>query len=166
VVRKFFPLDKNYLLEHVQLRQEAALLAELIAIAQHHYQERYNPLGLTEPRSEQVRTYAPGDLSRLHPFYRNLAAVYRFKFGHNQLAFLWDGTDHTDYYRAEWTAFFLRSCTRLCGQELFLRAVLDLTVFFQEDAGARMAESRMHHFLTQTFDLRILKKGIVPARVA
>lgn len=166
MVQKFFPLDKNYLLERVQLQEKDALLAQLLALTKVCFLQRYNPLGLADPVSEKVRAFEPDTFARLHSFYLHLAAMYRYKYGHNQLAFLWDGTDHSEQYRKEWTAFFLQACHRFCREELFLRAVLDLTVFFQADANARLAENRMQHFLTRTFELRVLKKGLVPARVA
>lgn len=166
VVRKFFPLDKNYLLERVQLQEEAALLARLMGIVKKYYVWRYNPLGLADTLTEQVLAYQNADLSRLHPFYLNLAGVYRFKFGQNQLEFLWDGTDHTEQYQKEWCNFFVKMAEQFCTQELFLRAVLDLTVFLEADPAPELVENRMNHFLTQAFELRIHKNGIRAARVA
>lgn len=166
MVRKFFPLDKNYLLERVQLQEEHALLAQLMGIIKKQYVWRYNPLGLADALTEQVINYPNTDLSRLHPFYLNLAGVYRFKFGQNQLEFLWDGTDHTEQYQREWTAFFLKMVGQFSQQELFLRAVLDLTVFLPSAPPPELVENRMNHFLTQAFELKIHKKGIQAARVA
>jgi hypothetical protein len=166
VVRKFFPLDKNYLLEQVQLQLESALLAQLFEIIQKHYQWRYNPLGLSDLLTDRVMAYSPTSFETLHPFYLNLAGVYRFKFGQNQLEFLWDGTDHTEQYRKDWTTFFAKMAEQFSAQELFLRAVLDLTVFSNDGPPPAMVESRMNHFLAQAFELKFHKKGLRPARVA
>jgi hypothetical protein len=166
VVRKFFPLDKNYLLERVQLQLEPELLGQLMDSIKKQYVYRYNPLGLSDPLTDRVLAYPASDLQHLHPFYLNMAGVYRFKFGHNQLEFLWDGTDHTEQYRKEWSAFFLKMAEQFSTQELFLRAVLDLTVFLQNEPPPAMVESRMNHFLSQAFELKFHKSGIRAARVA
>src|SRR3954470_7682444 len=87
LVRKFFPLDKNYLLEAAQLRAKDRLLIELIEHAKFRYQLIHNPLGLNDAFSEMIVTYKTGDLQPLTTFYENLAGVYRFKFGETQLGF-------------------------------------------------------------------------------
>ena len=98
MVRKFFPQDKNYLLEEAQLRVKDRLLTILIDKAICTYQRVHNPLGLNDAFSEKIIRYYPADLTSLYAFYETLAGVYRFKYGENQLGFLWDGRDHTDKY--------------------------------------------------------------------
>lgn len=165
MVCKFFPLDKNYLLERAQLRTEHRLLRQLFGRVQQHYTWRFNPLGLNDPTSERIGAYPANDLALLHTFYVRLAGVYRYKFGCSQLEILWDGSDHEQEYQKSWSRFFLETIEGFCRNELFIRAVLDLTVFRQEPAPALLS-NRMNHFLSQAFALKIGKTGIREVRVA
>lgn len=165
MVRKFFPYDKNYLLEEAQLQSQDTLLDALLEKVKDRYFELYNPLGIEDRLSLQVDTFKLKNRKPLHDFYQNLAGIYRFKFGDNQLEFLWDGCGHVEKYKADWSAFFDRWTNVFCGKELFVRAVLDLTVFLPENRNAQLAESRMNHFMLQHFDVRIHKqRGIGAVR--
>jgi len=167
VIRKFFPLDKNYLLEEAQLSLQDALLARLLEKVKGHYQVIHNPLGLEDSFSQQINTFETRNFKPLHGFYQNLAAVYRYRFGNNQLEFAWDGRDHQDIYKAQWTAVFESWTNEFCKHELFLQAVLDLTVFLPENRQAHLAESRMNHFILKHFDVKFHKsRGIVAMKVA
>ena len=167
VVRKFFPLDKNYLLEAAQLQVKDALLIALIEKIKEYYFIRYNTLRICDPISQTIEDYRPGNLKPLKTFYQNLAGVYRYKFGDNQLEFLWDGTDHLKKYEADWTTFFHQHTTQFCRQDLFIRAVLDLSVFYSDTRDARLSENRMANFIHQQFALKIHKqRGIVSLKVA
>lgn len=95
----------------------------------------------------------------LDGFYEKLAAIYRFKFGDNQLGFLWDGSDHLEHYQKQWTETFTHWTENFCQQDLFVQAVLDLTVFLPENKAAQMIENRMNHFILKHFDLKILNKA-------
>lgn len=167
MVRKFFPLDKNYLLEEAQLCLQNALLLVLMDKVKEHYFLRYNPLRLADSVSQDVENFKPDDLSALNTFYQNLAAVYRYKFGENQLEFLWDGNDHNKKYQAEWTDFFNQRTSRFCRQELFLKAVLDVTVFLSEKQDVQLVANKMNHFILREFDVRLDKqRGILAMKVA
>jgi len=167
LVRKFFPLDKNYLLEGAQLRLQDELLSWLIEKVKDAYFLQFNPLRLSDFISERIQKFKYKDLSRLDPFYQQLAGIYRYKFGDSQLEFLWDGEDHSDQYEKEWTGFFNQTTNEFCKKELFIVAVLDLTVFLQGNEQAQLVESRMNHFILQHFEVKIHKKrGIIPMKVA
>jgi hypothetical protein len=167
LIRKFFPLDKNYLLEGAQLRLQDTLLASLIEKVKDHYFLRFNPLRLSDFMSESIQKYKFKNLDSLGTFYQTLAGVYRYKFGDSQLEFLWDGNDHSAQYEAEWTAFFDQCTNEFCKQDLFIVAVLDLTVFLPKKNQAQLAENRMNHFILQHFEVKIHKqRGIVPMKVA
>lgn len=167
LVRKFFPLDKNYLLEEAQLALQHDLLTALVKQVQLSFTQLHNPLGLIDSFSERILSYQPGNLKPLYPFYQNLAAVYRYKHGNNQLEFVWDGRDHLEKYKVEWTAAFEEWTATFCQRELFLKAILDLTVFLPDNRQAQMAENRMNHFILEHFDVKIHKtKGIVEMKVA
>lgn len=167
MVRKFFPHDKNYLLEDAQLRIRDRLLTILIDKAVSTYQSVHNPLGLNDAFSEKIANYLPTRLDALYAFYDTLAGVYRFKFGENQLAFLWDGRDHNEKYTEDWTVTFDEWTGLLCREMQFAQAVLDLTVFLPDNQLIQLAENRMNAVMLGRFEVKLHKqKGIVPMRVA
>jgi hypothetical protein len=80
---------------------------------------------------------------------------------------LWDGTDHQEKYKSDWKQFFNNQILLFCRQELFIQAVLDLTVFLPENRPAELAENRMNHFMLQHFEVKFHKsKGLVAMKVA
>ena len=167
MIRKFFPLDKNYLLEEAQLALQDVLLTQLIEAVKIQYELRHNPLGIIDSFSERVQKYKPKNVKPLHTFYQNLAGVYRYKFGDSQLEFVWDGRDHFEKYKIDWIETFTKWTSEFCKQELFINAVLDLSVFLPENRHADLAENRMNHFILKQFELKIHKsRGIVAMKVA
>ena len=167
MIRKFFPLDKNYLLEEAQLSLQDDLLSQLIDLVKTEFEHRSNPLGLLDDFSLKIKDFQCQNLKPLYNFYQNLAGVYRFKFSDNQLEFVWDGRDHQEKYKAEWSSTFRRWVNEFCKQELFVQAVLDLTVFLPENRHAHLAENRMNNFMLGQFGVRIHKtKGLVAMKVA
>lgn len=167
MIRKFFPLDKNYLLEEAQLALQDELLTQLIDTVRTQYELRHNPLGIVDSFSERIQKYVPKNVKPLHIFYQNLAGVYRYKFGDSQLEFVWDGRDHFEKYKLDWTETFRKWTEQFCQQELFINAVLDLSVFLPDNRQAQLAENKMNHFILRQFDLKIHKsRGIVEMKVA
>jgi hypothetical protein len=167
VLRKFFPLDKNYLLEEAQLSLQEELLLLLISKVKEAYQQKHNPLGLADSFSNKIHHHQTKNLKPLYNFYQNLSAVYRYKWGNNQLEFLWDGTDHREKYKSDWVQFFEENIQLFCKQELFIQAVLDLTVFLPDNRHADLAENRMNHFMLQHFEVKFHKsKGLMAMKVA
>jgi len=167
LVRKFFPLDKNYLLEEAQLALQDTLLTQLIEQVKSEFQQRYNPLGLLDGFSSKIKNYQGQNLKPLYNFYQNMAGVYRFKHSDNQLEFVWDGREHMEKYREEWIRTFNQWIAEFCKQELFVQAVLDLTVFLPENRHADMAENRMNNFMLRQFEVKFHKsKGLVAMKVA
>jgi hypothetical protein len=164
LIKKFFPLDKNYLLERVQIHCREELLAALIERSKTAYEQKINPLGLVDSFTAKIRSTPPRNLELLFGLYDNLAAVYRFKFGNNQLEFLWDGKDHQSYYLQNWRDRFDEWTCRFCQNELFIQTILDLTVFLSEDDIPQMWESRLNHFISKHLEVKFHKsKGILAA---
>jgi hypothetical protein len=169
VVRKFFALDKNYLLEEAQLALQDTLLYKLVEKTKKHYELQHNPLGVMDLFALKIRNYRPGNLKPLESFYQTLAGIYRFKFGENQLEFLWDGKSHIEKYQRDWTDTFGQWIDEFRHRPQFIQAVLDLTVFLPENRHADLAENRMNFVMLQFFsqkdgfqELKIRKnRGIV-----
>ncbi|GAA0892461.1 hypothetical protein GCM10009122_21400 [Fulvivirga kasyanovii] len=167
MIQKYFPLDKNYILEQAQLDQEERLIVYLIDFAKKFYLDQFNPLGLEDDTVKQIKAHNTEYTDRLVEFYRNLAGVYRYKHGNNQLEFLFDGKDHYDKYTVDWVATYEEWLVDFCLRPNFLKAVLELTVFYPEGRKAELAESRMKAFIHQHFELKIYKyKGIVKMKIA
>lgn len=166
MIRKFFPHDKNYLLEAAQLRLQDRLLSDLVEKAKAAYERHNNPLGLNDSFSERIRSSYPRDLGPLLSFYQNLAGIYRFRFGQNQLDFLWDGRAHEEKYEEDWSNAFQDWTSKLCCQTNFVQAVLDLTVFLPAHQQIDMVENRMNAVMLGLFEVRIHKqKGIQELKV-
>jgi hypothetical protein len=167
LVRKFFPLDKNYLLEEAQFALQETLLTHLVEKVKSAFELKHNPLGLEDAFCLKVKKYKSHNLKPLYNFYQNICAVYRFKNSDNQLEFVWDGREHLDKYYEEWTQAFNLWTEEFCRQELFVKAVLDLTVFLPENRHADLAENRMNNFMLRQFEVRLHKtKGLVAMKVA
>ena len=163
MLRKFFPLDKNYVLEEAQLSLEPTLLQYLVDFVKVEYLLRSNPLGMMDAMAIKIQEHQNTDFRHLHEFYLNLMGVFRYKFyGDNQLEFIFEGKDAFYLYQDEWTSQFKKWAKEFCKYHNFLRAVLDLTVFYPSDSPVLMVDNRMNAFIGEFFEVKIHpQKGIV-----
>jgi hypothetical protein len=168
VLPKFFPRDKNYILKEAQISLEENLLRYLVDFVKVEYLMRYNPLGISDETSRKIEEHSSNNFSHLHEFYINLAGVYRYTFySDNQLEFIFDGRDDFEKYREEWEMMFRKWIKDFCKHENFIRAVLELTVFYPDDYTPQMAGLRMSAFITKHFEVKIdPQKGIVRMKIA
>lgn len=167
MVRKFFPFDKNYLLERAQLELEFTLIPWLIDEVKMYYLQHFNPLGLMDDTTRAIQDHVTTYVPELEEFYRCLSGVYRFKHGDNQLEFIFDGREHMCKYKEDWESAYCAWVREMCQSPLFIRAVLELSVFYPKDRKAQLAANRMQHYLHQHFSLKIYKyRGIVEMKVA
>ena len=163
MLRKFFPLDKNYVLEEAQLSLESPLLQYLVDFVKVEYLLRCNPLGVIYEMAERIQRHQSSDFRHLHEFYVNLMGVFRYKFyGDNQLEFIFEGRDAFLKYQEEWTCQYKSWAKGFRKHQNFLRAVLDLTVFYPADSPVLMVDNRMKAFIDQYFEVKIHPlKGIL-----
>lgn len=168
MLRKFFPRDKNYILEETQLFLESSMLHYLVDYVKVEYLLRFNSLGLVDETAQRIQQHEGSDYSHLHEFYLSLAGVYRFKYySDNQLEFIFDGRDPGEKYREEWPATFRLWVREFCRHEQFIRAILELTVFYPEDYTPQMAGLRLSSFITRFFEVKIdPQRGISKIKVA
>lgn len=168
MLRKFFPRDKNYVLKEVQSSLQSSLLQYLVDYVKVEYLLRFNALGLMDETAERIKQHTTSDYSHLSEFYQHLAAVYRYKnYSDNQLEFIFDGRDPAEKYTDEWKGTFRQWAKEFCKHEQFIRAILELTVFYPEDYTPQMAGLRLSTFITRIFELKIdNNKGIIKIRVA
>ena len=130
MIQKLFPLDKNYILKEAQLITKQSLLETLVKEVKKCYLFQCNPLGLVDDTVLKITRTDEYSLLLLEDFYEHLAGIYRFKFGANQLEFLFDGRTHFEKYQEDWTAAFIQWVALFCKEENFLKAVLEATILF------------------------------------
>ena len=170
MLRKFFPRDKNYVLEEAQLSLEKSLISYMVDFVKVEYLLQNNPLGIMDDTFLKIQHHDTKDFSHLHlqEFYISLAGVFRYLFySDNQLEFSFDGQDEFEKYKQEWSDTFKRWTKDFCRHNNFRRAVLELTVFYPQDYTPQMAGLRLSAFITRFFDLKIdSQKGIIKKSVA
>jgi hypothetical protein len=163
VVRKFFPLDKNYILEEAQLSLKQSLLQHLVDYVKVEYLLKSNPLGLVDETAIKIKSHNNKDFRHLEDFYLTSMGIFRYTYYHdNQLTFLFDGRSDFEKYKNEWSTQFKTWTREFCRNQNFIRAVLDLTVFYPTDSPVLMVDNRMQAFIAQFFEVRIHpQKGII-----
>ena len=167
MIRKFFAFDKNYLLEEAQLILEKELIRNLIDRCKAHYLSTQNPLGLVDDTIAQILEHQTDYVPELNEFYLYMCGMYRYRHGNNQLELLFCGSDHLAKYKSDWSEAFHDWTELLCQSPYFLRAVLELTVFYPSDRKAELAANRMKAYLEQHFGMKIYRyRGIVEMNVA
>lgn len=168
MLKKFFPRDKNYILEQAQLSLEKQLLQYLVDFVKVEYLLQNNPLGIDDDLSRKIKAHTDQDYRHLQDFYFSLMGIFRFEFySDNQLRFDFDGRDPFEKYQKEWTVQFKKWSKEFCKHQNFLRAVLDLTVYYPSGSSVLLMDTRMATFITNFFEVKIHpQKGIMRKNVA
>ncbi|MCZ6693219.1 MAG: hypothetical protein O6939_04875 [Bacteroidetes bacterium] len=167
MVRKFFPFDKNYLLEEAQLSSRNRLLRSLYNQVKNNYLDFHNPLGLEDNTVLKINSYTKPRLKNLHGLYEHLSGIYRYRYGENQLEILFDGTTHIKKYQEDWETTFHCWLNEFCLSTHFLKAVLECTILYPGRTKAALADARMKYFITNLFELKVFRyKGIVEIKKA
>ncbi len=160
--RRLFPSDKNHILMEVQTSKRNALLQELVNIVKDYYFQHFNPLGLIDDTILEIQKSKKLPFEAFNEFYHDMSTIYRFKHGEVQLEFLFDGSTHDEKYAKEWSAYFKQNVRAFCSSKLFMRAVLDISVFHDHDHTAQLAGMRLKYFLSNYFDLKVYKyRGVM-----
>ncbi|QOI97130.1 MAG: hypothetical protein HRU69_06330 [Flammeovirgaceae bacterium] len=162
MLRKFFPQDKNYVLEEAQLSLEKPLLAYLVDFVKVQYLLQHNPLGVVDETVQRIQHHQSDDTSKLHEFYMVLAGIFRYRYySDNQLTFIFSGEEPFVRYQYEWESEFKKWTKALCLHKNFLMGVLELTVFFPQEAEARFIGERLAVVAAGFFEVKIHpQKGI------
>lgn len=160
--RKYFPHDKNYLLERAQLDQEELLINLMVDQVINYYHTFCNPLGLEDEIITKLKKYTFTNPEDFSEFYRDLAGIYRFLKGDNQLELLFDGTDHYSKFSKEWGMEFCNWIKEFCFNRNFIKAVFSLTVLKPEEDKFQLKNNRLRYFIENHFELKIYKyRGIL-----
>jgi hypothetical protein len=165
--RKYFPFDKNYLLDQAQLEMKEELLNSLVETVKQTYLARYNPLGLMDRSVKKIVDTTAYHLVDVADLYDEMAGIYRYKYSSNQLELLFDGKDHLEKYKEEWSLAFHEWIKSFSISKPFLKAVLETTIFYPQEEQSIRAFNRLRGFISEQFGLKVYKrKGIVPLKIA
>jgi len=165
--RLLFPQDKNYILKEAQENSRASLLNYLAETIRSTYLNNYNPLGLEDDTIRTIRNCKQMCVGNLEPFYYELAAIYRYKIGSNQLELIFSGKSHYDKYLDDWKEAFEIWTEDFVDSPYFVRAVLQMTILQPDDRCVFLAGNRLKVYLTQYFNLKVYKyRGILPTKAA
>lgn len=164
---KLFTLDKNFLLKEAQIQIKENLLVDLVKKVKKIYLTDYNPLGLIDKTIETIRRCHHPGIEFMERFYFEMAGVYRFKYGENQLEFIFDGSSHHDKYKKDWMKTFRRWTEDFCKYPHFIRTILEGSILSPGPELHSNLEIRLKLFLEQYFKLRVYKyHGIKKIRAA
>lgn len=167
MVHRFFKFDKNYILKEAQEASREELLLQMVADVKQFYLQQNNPLGLIDDTVRTIQESSNPGTKKLHDFYHVLAGIYRFKHSSNQLELLFDGASHFEKYQQEWKTAFREYYFFFCQKPSFIKAVLEVSIFYPKQRKGQLAEARMRSFLSQYFELRIHKRhGIKGSKTA
>lgn len=167
MIFKYFPLDKNYLLEQAQYSVKEELLSWIVEEGKSFYLRENNPLGIMDDTALAIKEHNSDYDMRLDQFYADLCGVYRYRYGDNQLEFLFDGTDHFNKYRSDWERTFRSWARDLCRCPFFLRTLLEITVFNDGQKKVSLAENRLRGYIERSFNLRLYHyRGITELKMA
>jgi hypothetical protein len=161
--KKWFLMDKNYMLKEAQLVLKEQLVYWTVNYASEFYQLQHNPLGLIDNTIDQIQQAEFSDFYLLETFYSKLASVYRYKHGETQLEFLFDGASHYEKYKIDWLANYKQWVRDLFSERLTLRAILEITVFDQHsEHQLELINQRLQTYIEHYFEVRLYTyKGIV-----
>jgi len=158
-----FPQDKNYILKEAQDNCRQDLLQWLAESVRSVYLSRHNPLGLQDDTVQKIEACKSFQLTSLQNFYYELAAIYRYKIGSNQLEFIFSGKSHYDKYLDDWREAFELWAEDFMTSPYFLKAMLEITILNSPQHTAFLASNRLKVYLSQYFNLRVYKyRGIQP----
>ena len=79
----------------------------------------------------------------LGSFYWELAGVFRYKAGSNQLEFIFSGRSHYDKYLDDWTEAFEMWIEDFVCSPYFIRAMLEMTIISPDSRAAWLAKDRL-----------------------
>ena len=147
---------------------QETLLQYLVDYVKVEYLLHQNPLGIMDSMAQGIQDHETNDFRHLDEFYLHLMGIFRFAhYSDNQLEFIFEQKEDAEIYAEEWRDQFKTWTKKFCKERSFLRAVLDLTVFYPVDSPVVMVDNRMQSFLTQFFHVRIHpEKGIQQLKVA
>jgi len=166
--KKWFMMDKNYILKEAQLVLKEQLVFWTTQYAKEYYNQYRNPLGLLDDTATKIQDAEFDDYHLLEPFYEKLSSVYRYKHGETQLELLFDGDTHYEKYKKEWLDSYKAWVHQLFTEWLTLRAILEITVYHRhKEHELELINLRLQNYVEEHFDVRLyVYKGITDMHAA
>ena len=166
--KKWFLMDKNYILKEAQLVLKEQLVFWTVAYAREFYQKNYNPLGIEDKTIQMIRDESFNEYHLIEPFYTKLASIYRYKHGETQLEFLFNGESHYEKYKADWIKTYKDWVDKLYQDKLVLRDILEISVFKNHgEHELELTNLRLQYNIEQYFNVRLyVYRGIVDTHEA
>lgn len=124
----FFPFDKNYITKEAQFSIREKLLTKMVIIVREEYFARHNPLGLEDRIIKTIKGCTEFNTTPFIPFYENLAGIYRYRFGSNQLSIIFDGKSQFEKAEEDWEKGFTHWVRNFSNYYPFLKTVLEVAI--------------------------------------
>ncbi|WP_194776666.1 hypothetical protein [Pararhodonellum marinum] len=159
MIQKLFPLDKNYILRQAQSAMQEDLLDLMAFELKRSYTIFYNPLRLMDETYAQILDTMEFPRERARMIYQQLAGIYRFIYGSNQLELLFDGRSHFEKFQEDWRKHFLIWIRELGQHESYVKTMLRMTLLFDSEPRAEWSENRCKAFINAHFDLQVVKRN-------
>lgn len=158
MAKKLFPLDKNYILQQAQLAMEKEMMTLILAELKQSFICLFNPLQLKDDTYLQILSQQDFPENHLSLIYRQLAGIYRYRYGSNQLEILFDGKTHFEKYQEDWGICLKKWVYTLGQQETYVKTMLRMTLLYDSPSRASFAENRCKSIINEFFGLSIVKR--------
>ncbi|MEX0883702.1 MAG: hypothetical protein WDZ72_09540 [Cyclobacteriaceae bacterium] len=156
--KKLFPLDKNYILHQAQNAIEEELMLIMVEELKNSFRSLFNPLGLQDDTYLKILNNNDFPSENLKLIYHQLAGIYRFKFGSNQLELLFDGRSHFEKYQEDWARQLKIWLIELGMHGTYVKTMLRITLLYDSRSRALFSENRCKSFINEYFQLQIIKR--------
>jgi hypothetical protein len=158
MIQKLFPLDKNYILRQAQSALEEELIDRMIVELKRSYTLLFNPLRIMDETYAKILKTNEFSRERVRMIYRQLAGIYRYKHGDNQLELLFDGRTHFEKFQEDWTMALIGYLQDMGIYEQYVKTMLRMTVLYDTESRAEWAENHCKSFINQYFELKVVKR--------
>jgi hypothetical protein len=156
--KKLFPLDKNYILQQAQHAMEKEMMDLMVNELKKAFTILFNPLEIQDDTYLKILAKKSFPDDYLTIIYWQLAGIYRYKFGTNQLELRFDGKSHFEKYQDDWEET-LKSWIHTLGQHpAYVKTLLRMTLLYDTPSRALFAENRCKSILNEHFGLLIVKR--------
>jgi len=162
VNKNLFKSDKNYILKKVQIKSRNKLLKNLIFKTIKEYEKKNNSLGIVDEVINSIKKYKINNKKDFYFFYNKIAAIYRFKYGENQLRIIWDGRNHFEFYEDKWKKYFKKEIDSMLEYSSFIKIMINLTALNKRSKNLKKFHYKLSDFIRNKFQIQVFKrKGLV-----
>lgn len=152
ILLNYFPNDNNEIIRTTQYKAYPQCLPLLFAMAKEHYLNNQYAIGLRaaklpkkQPKIiEKVRRMNAFEQQYLFGIYDLIAAIYRLQKGGGQLS-LFNYTNVSKSYAAEWQSFYENEVAEICKDPIFCDHVIELTLLSYSDSRKRNLMSKIRN---------------------